>query len=146
MNNQEAFTIAVVGMLAQGRRSTTNEGCQYYMEEEGGEPLCCAVGFLLPEDVRQTANSAWLVEKLVEQNGAVREVLGGVSITLLTELQEIHDYSQIDLWEIHLTALADRSSFTMPTPQDFLRVYENTPNPLPSLKRAITTYKEKGLL
>lgn len=48
-SKQDTFDVAAKGMLLQGRRSTAFGRCFF----RGPDGTRCAVGFLIPDDVRQ---------------------------------------------------------------------------------------------
>lgn len=103
MTNQEAFTKSAEHLLKQGKKSRTASGvCLYY----GPNNLKCAVGALIPKNEYEKSLESHSVGHVAGVVGA----LHGLSISLLEDLQTVHDYGDPEDWAVDLHWVAVRHS------------------------------------
>lgn len=115
MTNQEAFDAAYKHLLTQNEKAVAlNRGCVY----ETPEGLRCAVGGVLPPDVRKAimakgmnGQGARAVMANVPEAAAALE---GVSAELLSNLQSVHDSYPVEAWKARLAIVADWYHLTVP--------------------------------
>jgi hypothetical protein len=92
MNNQGAFDAALLHLLNQGHRSVNSSGRSQLRALRGGKS---AIGALIPDQLYAKSMEGKTVQQLLTANGPefvpVRELLGGVALPLLNELQDLHD-------------------------------------------------------
>ena len=124
MNNQEAFEKSVKHCLEQGVKSMDGVHCLY----AGPNETACAIGCLLPRELSKKLDKvgpsvdyltgvAELVGHLHTQKEAIfeaRELLKGVTPSLLRELQSIHDTCRLEEWPAEFSALARVHGLEMP--------------------------------
>ncbi len=114
MTNQEAFEKSVRHVMSQKRQCGDDRSCFYSRGEEA-----CAIGILLPPDVRASMPPNTGVDSPSVQ-GVVKQHLAGVAIELLRALQATHD--QVDSRELkdhrelfdRFQAIADDFDLRMP--------------------------------
>lgn len=98
MNNQQAFTTAIRGVLMQGRKSTETNTCLY----RGPNNLRCGVGHLIPDnlfsDKIEGLNISSMLranymydEELIAVKSRLRQHFKDVSPELLDDIQRWHD-------------------------------------------------------
>jgi len=92
MNNQGAFDAALLHLLNQGHRSVNSSGRSQLRALRGGKN---AIGALIPDQLYSKAMEGKTVQQLLAANGPefepLRELLSGVTLPLLNELQDLHD-------------------------------------------------------
>jgi hypothetical protein len=91
LTNQDAFDRAMINLLNQGHSSISASGQARYRGPRGKS----AIGALIPDELYVTSMEGkkirhWLAERGSEYD-ALRERLGGVTPSLLDELQDLHD-------------------------------------------------------
>jgi hypothetical protein len=91
LTNQDAFDSAMLSLLNQGRSCSSTGGRARYRGPRGKS----AIGALIPDDLYAASMEGknvhhWLAARGSEYD-ALRERLGGVTPTLLDELQDLHD-------------------------------------------------------
>lgn len=107
MNNQETFNLIAVGIYYQGEQCTNSIGHCAYRNESG---LKCAFGQVLPDSMYEEDMEGISVETILETYSEVEVLFNGVDITLLENLQSIHDnfesgdFRNYWLWECNRTA------------------------------------------
>jgi hypothetical protein len=98
MTDQEAFNIAYKGLIEQGVRSykvlsVRGDGdeeditCQY-RDPKGNK---CAIGWLLPDYMIEPHNNSMALCGLIEKCPEVKNFLSGCSLSMLAQLQSVHD-------------------------------------------------------
>ena len=92
MTNQEAFEKSVRHVMSQTRQCGDSNTCFYSRGQEA-----CAIGILLPPDVRASMPSNAGVDS-PSVKGVVKQHLAGVDGSLLQALQDTHD--QVDNREL----------------------------------------------
>ena len=137
MNNQEAFDTVVAHLRKQGRPSVfpsnALRGCAY----RGADGLKCAAGCLIPDEmysihfecntisglltsdarIYSRVNSDEVdYHKLVELTAPLREHLKDVDPELVRDLQMIHDFKRVELWEQEFRTLAERRELAYTPP------------------------------
>jgi hypothetical protein len=101
MNTQEAFTAIVEHLRKQGCRSQQEDdaACLY----RGPKGLRCAVGALIPDELYEESMEGINVASLLivkrEDYPKIADLLGSVDISMLEEMQNIHDFQEIEDWE-----------------------------------------------
>lgn len=105
------ISVVKTHLLSQNSKSITpSQHCFYY------EPVTkkkCAIGILIPESHYRVAFENATIEQLLENNPKFSLYLFKkfkfenleVMTELLTELQEIHDHSDVEEWNNHLQEL-----------------------------------------
>lgn len=91
INKQQAFTIAVQGLYAQGKPAANDKGyCQYRAKETGFK---CGVGFLIPDSVYQRRFESLSASRLFQDEAPFKEIFDPeIDHTFLTVLQtDLHD-------------------------------------------------------
>lgn len=118
LTDQQAFDIAALGMLNQGRKSSPVDApteCLYRHKTAGGDVLKCGVGFLLPDDwVEEHAPDSHQDDTSIANiagDFGLPIALSNVDIGLLTGIQEVHDSTPINIsliehWRGKLRSLA----------------------------------------
>lgn len=91
LTNQDAFDRAMLSLLNQGHSCVSSSGQARYRGPRGKS----AIGALIPDDLYVTSMEGkkvhhWLAARGSEYD-ALRERLGGVTPSLLEELQDLHD-------------------------------------------------------
>lgn len=86
MNNQEAFDKAVSGVIKQGSKSFTSNGCKY----RGPNGLKCAVGHLIPNDIYEPDMETGITY-LYQEYPVIQKLFKDVDLGMLTDLQIAHD-------------------------------------------------------
>jgi hypothetical protein len=93
LTNQDAFDGAMLHLLNQGRSCVTASGQARYRGPRGKS----AIGALIPDELYATSMEGKKVHHLLAARGseydALRERLGGVTPSLLDDLQDLHDRS-----------------------------------------------------
>ena len=91
LTNQEAFDIAVLHLLNQGHCSFNASGKSKHRGPRGKS----AIGALIPDELYVIAMEGRTIQQLLSGSSAdyasLRERLGGVTLPLLNELQDLHD-------------------------------------------------------
>jgi len=105
MNNQEVFNIVVQHMRKQNRKSLDANGNCVYRNDRGDK---CALGILIPD--------ALYSEGMEGQpfNAFCNIKAWECDMSLLDELQCIHDDFRVDEWESQFEAVAEAYQLTMP--------------------------------
>lgn len=108
MTNQEAFTTMVLHLRKQGKRSTmkNRSTCRYY----GPDGLMCAVGCLIPEDEYRCSFEGNAVGVIQDKVPSIYSLNTG----LLSDMQETHDYVDIEDWEESFSDIAKEYNLTLP--------------------------------
>jgi hypothetical protein len=93
LTNQDAFDVAMLHLLNQGHGCLSASGQARYWGPRGKS----AIGALIPDELYVTSMEGrkvhhWLAARGSEYD-ALRERLGGVTPSLLDELQDLHDRS-----------------------------------------------------
>ena len=93
LTNQDAFDVAILHLLNQGHSCLSASGQARYRGRHGKS----AIGALIPDQLYVSSIEGkklhhWLAASGSE-NGALRERLGGVTPSLLDDLQDLHDRS-----------------------------------------------------
>ncbi len=91
--NQEAFDMAYLGIIRQGRASISGDGaCQYRHTSVHG-PLKCAAGHLIPDSKYKYGmeNLTWRVV-----TGAYNDMAKLADVTFVARLQLAHDKAVVD--------------------------------------------------
>ena len=93
LTNQDAFDVAILHLLNQGHSCLSSSGQARYRGRHGKS----AIGALIPDSLYVTSMEGkklhhWLAAPGPEY-GALRERLGGVTPSLLDDLQDLHDRS-----------------------------------------------------
>jgi len=108
MTNQEAFDKVVTHLLTQNQRAYDEEEdtCRYRWG-----PLSCAVGCLIPDDQYNRGMEGQSVHGLVRAEVCpAPAVLGGLDLSLLGDLQHIHDNIMVEEWGEYLKDLASENN------------------------------------
>jgi hypothetical protein len=91
LTNQAAFDIVVLHLLNQGHRSFNASGKPKHRGPRGKS----AIGALIPDSLYVISMEGKTVQQLLAASGPecerLRERLGGVTASLLGELQDLHD-------------------------------------------------------
>lgn len=101
LNSQETFDKVKSHLLMQGRRAMRSPSICAYKAPNGDK---CAVGCLIPDDKYVTK-----MENCSISEAVLSVVLAEVTtapVDLLRELQNIHDYTDVELWEGRLNNVA----------------------------------------
>jgi hypothetical protein len=109
--NQQLFDEVAVHLMTQMEKSVSQYGTCQYRSHNG---KTCAVGCLIdPKRYRRTMEGVAISTDLTEDDSVVRALERSVGFTLtpdhlslLAELQDIHDTYSPDEWHIELTRLA----------------------------------------
>lgn len=116
MTLQEIFTISATHLLKQRERSEHDTGMCAYRGQNG---LMCAVGVLIPDSCYSPhleglpATDPEVMGALVSA-GVIDSTTPCAQLSLLSELQVIHDNFGPETWESHLQDLANAYGLTMP--------------------------------
>ena len=93
LTNQDAFDVAMLHLLNQGHSCVNASGQARYRGPRGKS----AIGALIPDEFYVTSMEGKKVQHWLAARGseydALRERLGGVTPSLLDELQDLHDRS-----------------------------------------------------
>jgi hypothetical protein len=91
LTNQGAFDVAMLNFLNQGHSCVSSSGRARYRGPRGKS----AIGALIPDELYLTSMEGYNVHHWLAARGseydALRERLGGVTPSLLDELQDLHD-------------------------------------------------------
>lgn len=91
LTNQDAFDTVVLHLLNQGHCSFNASGKSRYRGSRGKS----AIGVLIPDQLYTSSMEGKTVQQLLPGSKAghegLREHLGGVTLPLLVELQDLHD-------------------------------------------------------
>jgi hypothetical protein len=89
LTNQDAFDISVLHLLNQGHCCFNASGKSKYRGSRGKS----AVGALIPDHLYVISMEGKTIQQLLAGSNyaSLRERLGGVTTTLLSELQDLHD-------------------------------------------------------
>lgn len=91
LTNQDAFDTAVLHLLNQGHCCFNASGKSRYRSSRGKS----AIGALIPDQLYAATMEGKTIQQLLPGSKAgpegLREHLGGVTISLLIELQDLHD-------------------------------------------------------
>jgi hypothetical protein len=91
LTNQDAFDIAVLHLLNQGHCCFNASGRSKYRSSRGRS----SIGALIPDRLYMSSMEGKTIQQLLTGSGAdyecLRERLGGVKTSLLSELQDLHD-------------------------------------------------------
>jgi hypothetical protein len=91
LTNQAAFDIAVLHLLNQGHSCFNASGESKYRGSRGKS----AIGALIPDHLYVTSMEGKTIQQLLSASSggyeSLRERLGGVTTSLLNELQDLHD-------------------------------------------------------
>ncbi len=87
MNNQEAFTQAIQGLISQGRPSTRINICAY----RGPDNRKCTIGHLIPDNLYSESYEYREIGPLLDVDDSLKTLFKGVSYRLLIKLQALHD-------------------------------------------------------
>jgi hypothetical protein len=103
MNRREIFDKVKSHLLKQGKRSLANgiQGCVY----KGPDGLMCALGPLLPDDVKDYWYNGRGIKAVLDTREDIRislEIESEEDITFLQNLQTIHDSIDPSDWEYAL--------------------------------------------
>ncbi len=108
MDNTEFVNLvatAIDKLAAQGKPSRTYTKCLY----KGPDNMCCIVGHMMPDDdTRQLADSmpdGTGIRSLVDQDFVWISDFSWEQLDLLTVLQEHHDTSEVDSFDITIRAM-----------------------------------------
>lgn len=113
MTAQEVFNTVAHHLLTQKKKSFVEMNdcvrCMY----RGPDGLKCAVGILIPDDMYDPKLEHKSVVELIEDFGfdflgAIVDVRSGS--TFLLDLQELHDFREVDEWKDGLRTIAFRYS------------------------------------
>jgi hypothetical protein len=109
--NQQTFDIVVKHLRKQGKRATSPETntCQYRIKCKG-KILKCAAGCLIPLKLYKPSLEGKMA-KITNGPGKILRKLGH-NLDLLTELQQIHDRTEVNFWEDKLKILANTWGLT----------------------------------
>ncbi len=116
MDTQQAFEMAVKHLRKQGCRSQHSVSfvgtttCMYRMNG-----LKCAVGALIPDEMYQKSFEGIGIGELINDFADLNNLFKTVNITLLEQLQHIHDNREVKEWEESLEKLAEFYGLTMPS-------------------------------
>ena len=110
MTNQEIFDKVVTHLITQGERSISKlDNCLY----KALNGLKCAVGCLIPDEEYSSDMEGQCAEALY--NRGVLDFLGsGIEVSLLGDLQKLHDEKLPPTWKEGLLLLAEKYSLTPP--------------------------------
>lgn len=113
MNKQDVFDKIVIHMLTQNAKAQDDFGtCMY----RGNEGRMCAVGCLITDeayspDIEKNAADTEEVLQALRNSGI--EVASwsqsNADAQFLYEIQQIHDYTDVDIWEKALIQFADKN-------------------------------------
>jgi len=113
MNTQEAFDAAVEHLRKQGKRSQAKYSTDCLYRGPGG--LKCAVGALIPDEIYRKSFEGVGIRPLINGFADLNSLFKAVNITLLEQLQHIHDQSLVENWEKLFERLAEFHELTMPS-------------------------------
>ena len=104
MNNQQAFTIVARHLLAQNSASvdTGGDNCLY----RGTDNKKCAIGCLIPDELYTRDMEGMTVKSLLTKFSTLGQLFKDLSPSMLVDLQDIHDYRQVESWKTELQKLA----------------------------------------
>ncbi len=104
MNTQQAFDRICEHLMAQRRCSESVTGNCVYRGEDGTK---CAIGCLIPDELYRSDMEGKVIRDLLSNNIQLAEQLCGVSLTLLSGCQRIHDFHEVHEWKTLLRETAD---------------------------------------
>jgi hypothetical protein len=106
MNNQEAFDKVAEHLLKQMRKSLNiDRGRCVYRNKDG---LKCAIGALIPDELYDHKMEYMGVDRLIFNfHNELQPLFADVSISLLQDLQDVHDDVSPDHWYRRLEGVAD---------------------------------------
>lgn len=108
MNSQETYDHVKNHLLTQNREARLYGSCAY----RSADGLKCAIGCLIPDDKYDPAFEGMLWSSNVTLRKLVESVTSA-SARLLTELQDLHDWTDTFNWKSGLFAIAKKHG---PTP------------------------------
>jgi hypothetical protein len=114
MNKQEVFDKVVNHMLTQNAKAQDDLGtCMY----RGNEGRMCAVGCLITDeayspDIEKNAADTEEVLQALRNSGIDIDPWSpsNADSQFLYEIQQIHDYTNVDVWEKALVQFAEKNS------------------------------------
>lgn len=114
MNKQEVFDKIVNHMLTQNAKAHDVKGMCMYRGEEG---RMCAVGCLITDeayspDIEKNAADTEEVLQALRNSGIDIDPWSpsNTDTQFLYEIQQIHDYTDVDVWEKALVQFAEKNS------------------------------------
>jgi len=106
MNNQEVFNIVVQHLRKQNRKSLNANGNCVYRNDRGDK---CAIGILIPDASYTEGMEGQPFDRYFTEVKSWE-----CDVSLLDELQCIHDDFPIEEWESQFEAVAEAYQLTMP--------------------------------
>lgn len=116
MNKQEIFDTVSVHLLRQKKRSLRETEYSTECAYRGKDGLTCAAGVLIKDEhyrpeLEGNTPHDWDVQHAIGKS--IGRSLDKEDIELLTELQDVHDFSVISEWAEALEYIADRYDFLL---------------------------------
>jgi hypothetical protein len=117
MNNQEAFDIVYRHLIAQGDKALNARGTYcMYRAPEGRK---CAIGALIPDELysREMDSHVMSVREMKETFPKIAALFADIEVTLLEDLQSVHDDIPVEYWVKDLGKVARHYNLTIPEVQ-----------------------------
>lgn len=118
---QETFDTVAKHLLKQGREATNEEGECKYLTKDG---LMCAAGCLIPRDKYKESFEGHIIGEYYdgEFDFSPAELLKslGHDISLVIELQWVHDCKPLSHWPTNLVSLAKEHGLSHKVVDDYL--------------------------
>lgn len=118
MNNQEAFNLAYIGILKQGKPAVGRDGECLYLTPAG---LSCGVGHTLTDNLKEVAaRDKRQIQWLIRDVEGFSSYFKGVTISLLMDIQAAHDDTSwksdwfLSSYKVHMAAIADKFDLKVP--------------------------------
>jgi hypothetical protein len=94
MNTQDAFNTIVAHLRQQGKPAKFHSCCRYRLED-----LKCAIGCLIPDSMYVPGMEGRRVSELLMNFPDLNEHLADVNLSMLLDIQLIHDNLLVSDWE-----------------------------------------------
>lgn len=123
MSKQEIFTRVAVHLLRQGQKSLMDSWPSGRCAYRGRNRTRCAVGVLIPDAIYKPAfEGVKVLDSLVAEAlvcaGVLPSIGGSEELSLLADLQYIHDVTEVEGWSSKLGHLATIRNLQMPRLDD----------------------------
>jgi len=109
MTNQTVFNRVTKHLLKQGVKSKLGGSCRY----RGPNDTKCAIGCLIPDYLYKPGlegASAFLLMDFPK----IKRHFAAVSFGLLSDLQNCHDWEEVEYWPERLRVIANKFKLTIP--------------------------------
>ena len=104
MTNQEVFDKVATHLLTQNRKSINEEETGNACKYRGPNGLKCAAGILIPDDIYNSSMENVIIGAVLRKTPKLAPLMPFTN--LLNNLQEIHEWEEVQNWKTELQKLA----------------------------------------